>query len=61
MLVICRSGSKSGRVRLGKGHTGGSNGEGALDSAELLVGDEGGVGSETNVDLVGLQEAGDVL
>lgn len=25
------------------------------------MGDEGGMGDETNVDLVGLQEAGDVL
>jgi hypothetical protein len=46
----------------GKGKpTGSSNGEGALNSAKLLVSDEGGVGSETNIDLVGLQEAGDVL
>ena len=41
--------------------TSSSNGEGALDSAELLVGHERGVGSETNVDLVGLQVAADVL
>jgi hypothetical protein len=41
--------------------TSSSNGEGALDSAELLVGHERGVGRETNVDLVGLQVAADVL
>lgn len=41
--------------------TGSSNGEGTLDSAKFLMGDEGGVGGEANVDLVGLQEAGHVL
>jgi hypothetical protein len=41
--------------------TSSSNGEGALDSAELLVGHERGMGRETNVDLVGLQVAADVL
>jgi hypothetical protein len=50
------------RVEGGIGErTGSSDGEGTLDSAEFLVGDERGVGGETNVDLVGLQEAGDVL
>lgn len=48
-------------MRLERKRTGSSDGEGTLNSAEFLVGDEGGVGSETNVDLVGLQEAGDVL
>lgn len=59
MLVIwlCETG---GGIGIGK-RTGSSDGEGALDSAKFLVGDEGGVGSVANVDLVGLQEAYDVL
>jgi hypothetical protein len=56
MLAI---GRKIGNV-IGE-RTGSSDGERSLDSAEFLVGDERRVGSETNVDLVGLQEAGDIL
>lgn len=41
--------------------TGSGDGEGALDSAEFLVGNEGGVCGVADVDLVGLQEANDVL
>ena len=41
--------------------TGSGNREGALDGAEFLVGDERGVGRVADVNLAGLQEAGDVL
>lgn len=41
--------------------TSSSNGQRALNGAELLVGDERGVSVETNVDLAVLHEAADVL
>jgi hypothetical protein len=41
--------------------TRGSDGEGSLNSAKLLVGDKRGVSGVTDVDLAGLQVAADVL